>query len=292
MNGKELARLLAPPLLAQLVRQFRAKPTIVEWEYMPDGWQAEQANPAIKGWNERSVLESYVARWPAFVESLNGTTPFGASPEGVSPVRFDLVFHNTLMSYAYALALTARNKMEISMLDWGGGLGHYYLISRALLPDLKVHYHCKDVPVLAEYGQSLFAQAHFYVDDTCLKRSYDFVLASTSLHYSKDWTSILTGLAQATSGQLFVTRLPIVKAAASFVFVQRPYQYGYDTEYLGWCLNRAQFLECAGAAGLELVREFVTGERPSIQGAPEQCQYRGYLFRPNTVGQREPAKPG
>jgi hypothetical protein len=50
-------------------------------------------------------------------------------------------------------------------------------------------------------------------------------------------------------------------------------------EYLGWCLNKAEFLAEASKLGLTLVREFVIGEQPPIANAPEPCQYRGFLFR-------------
>ena len=78
-------------------------------------------------------------------------------------------------------------------------------------------------------------------------------------------------------------RLPSVLHANSYAFVQRPYVYGYNTEYLGWCLNRDEFLQQASSAGMRLVREFVTGEQPFIDNAPEQCLYRGFLFEPAAV---------
>jgi putative methyltransferase (TIGR04325 family) len=165
------------------------------------------------------------------------------------------------------------------MLDWGGGIGHYYLLSQNLVPALEIDYHCKDVPVLAEHGRSLFPKAHFYTDETCLERKYDFVLVSGSFQYSQDWVSALKGLAQATGGYLFITRLPIAHQAPSFVIVQRPYQYGYNTEYLGWCLNRGEFLQCAQKLGLELIREFVVEPLPPIHRAPEQPEHWGFLFR-------------
>jgi putative methyltransferase (TIGR04325 family) len=280
---KQFTRDLIPPLIWRTLRKLRSHPAIKftpqEWEYISDGWRAAQADPKIKGWNVQDVLEAYKTKWPTFVKNLEGAMPFGISPEAILPAQVDLVFHNTIMCFAYALALSSRQKASISMLDWGGGIGHYFLISHALVPDLEIDYHCKDVPVLAEYGQTLFPKAHFYTDETCLERQYDFVLASTSLHYSQDWSDVLSGLARATAGYLFITRLPIVQHAPSFVFVQRPYQYGYNTEYLGWCLNRDEFLHHAADTRLTLVREFVTGEKPYIHRAPEQCEYRGYLFQ-------------
>ncbi len=250
----------------------------VEWAYMPDGWRS-QLNPNVKGWNVESVLHAYEANWSSFVTSLEGSQPLGVTLTRPLPTHLDFLSHNTLVSYGYALAIASRRKTAISMLDWGGGIGHYYLISQALLPDLQIDYHCKDVPLLASKGQSLFPDTHYYADDTCLARQFDFVLASSSLQYSEGWTSVLAKLSHATGGYIFVTRLPIIHKADSFVAIQRPYRYGYGTEYLGWCFNRVEFLECAKTQGLELIREFIIGEQPAIRHAPEQCEYRGYLFR-------------
>jgi len=252
-----------------------------EWECIPEGWGAEESDPAIKGWNVQTVLDAYKAKWDAFLKTTQGAAPFGLPPEAISSAsNADLPYHNGVMVFGYCLALASRNKEAVSMLDWGGGIGHYYLISRALLPDLKIEYHCKDVPLLAQHGASLFPEALFHSDESCLLRRYDFVMAGTSLHYARDWRAALGGLARATGGYLLVTGLPVVHTAPAYVFVQRPYPYGYDTEYLAWCLNRSEFLENAPGLGLRLVREFITGYRPPIKGAPEECEYRGYLFRP------------
>lgn len=282
-NLKGMIKYITPPILLDVIRRLVSirYPRVIEYEYMPEGWAAEQSDPKIKGWNIQSVLEAYKAGWPAFVQSLEGTQPFGVSShlEHRLPTQNDLLFHNTMMSYAYVLTVSTRNKSSISMLDWGGGIGRYYLISQALVPELKIDYHCKDVPVFAEYGQKLFPEAHFYTDESCLTRKFDFVLASASLHYSQDWVSVLKGLSRATAGYMFVTQLPILHRSSSYVMVQRPYQCGYDTEYLGWCLNRQEFLKCAKEMELELVREFIIGYQLPIYCAPEQCEYRGFLFR-------------
>ena len=70
----------------------------------------------------------------------------------------------------YLLALTAHQKDAISVLDWGGALGHYYQIGRAVLPDVKIDFHCKEMPKLAAVGQRLNPEVHWYVDDSCLDR--------------------------------------------------------------------------------------------------------------------------
>ena len=153
------------------------------------------------------------------------------------------------------------------------------MLAQSLLPSVEIEYHCKDVPLMIERGRALFPNQNFYSDETCLDCEYDFVMASSSLHYERDWKSLLGRLSAATARWLFVTRLPVVRNAASYVFLQRPYKYGYGTEYLAWSFNRDEFLGIASQSGLELVREFVLGEQPDIAGAPENWQGRGFLFQ-------------
>ena len=86
-------------------------------------------------------------------------------------------------------------------------------------------------------------------------------------------------LAAAARSYLYITRLPIVRHAASFVVVQRPSSSGYFTEYLGWFLNREEFLCHLASQGMKLRREFLIAERPQVPRAPEQCEYRGFLFQ-------------
>ena len=285
---KGILRDLTPPILWRTLREIRtalvsrgqSESKIREWEYIPEGWAYVQTHPEVKGWNVQQVLEAYKQKWPKFVKMVRGTGPLGIAHESTLITNEDLSSHNIIMAFAYVLSLAAHHKDTLSMLDWGGGIGHYYLLAQALLPNVRIEYHCKDVPLLAEYGAQLFPDQHFYTDDSCLERTYDFVMASTSLHYSENWKGALTSLARITEGYLYIAQLPVIQQSSSFVFIQRPYQYGYNTEYLGWCLNQAEFLQTAEEIGLHLVREFVYGYQPFIHGAPEQNTYRGYLFRP------------
>lgn len=282
---KEKIKLITPPVIIHAAKWlWSGRKHRIEWEYISEGWAYAETHPEVKGWNVLDVLETYKKKWPKFVDMVQGTGPLGLTHESDLTTNENINSHNEMIVFAYVLALAAGHKDRISMLDWGGGIGHYYLLAQAFLPGVEIEYHCKDVPVLSEYGAQLFPQQHFYPDERCLERTYDFVLASTSLHYTEDWQILVQHLAGATSGYLYIANLPTVQEAASFVFVQRPYQCGYNTEYLGWCLNQTEFLQTAKRAGLELVREFVYGYRPFICGAPEQNTYRGYLFRVHSKG--------
>lgn len=288
MTLKEVAKRWLPPIIVDGGRYFlkgnsclqeSGAREIPEWEYVPEGWRSK--DPRIKGWNVESILETHKAKWPEFLRSVQGNRPLGVTREGSVPSSNDYAAHNSMMAYAYAIALAARKKDRISLLDWGGGIGHYYIISKALLPEVTIDYHCKDLPLLCEGGRKLLPEAKFYEnEEECFASAYDFVLASSSLHYSEDWQRIAQRLALATRSYLYITRFPIVHRLPSFVVVQRPYRHGYQTEYLGWFLNREEFLTQMSTLEMELIREFLIQERPHVHKAPEQGEYRGFLFRP------------
>lgn len=211
--------------------------------------------------------------------SLKGTEPLGVSYESKTLTPQNVEAHNIMMSYGYVLALASRNEGRLKILDWGGGAGQYYLISKTLLPDVEIDYSCFDTPSLCELGRKVNPEVKFFEDPEALTGSYDLVLASSSLQYFENWSQVIRKLTSITGRFLYVTRLPVVERVASFAVVQRPYRYGYETEYLGWFLNRQSLLKEIETNGLELVREFLISGMPFVKGAPEQAQSRGFLFR-------------
>jgi putative methyltransferase (TIGR04325 family) len=278
MQAKSIAKDLAPPFVRKLWRRARAGPA-AEWVYEPQGW--DTADAKLQGWDVGAVARAEAARWPDFLSTLSGADPVAAAHEAPSLGGGDLSVHNTQMCFAYVLARSAWHRDALSMLDWGGGVGHYYQLARALFPELAVAYTCKDLPQMTRTGRDLQPSLRFVdSEDEAFDREYDLVMASSSLHYSRDWTHVVHSLARATRGYAYITRLPLVEEGESFVVRQRAYAYGYETEYLGWCLNRSEFLECAFAARLRLEREFLIDENFPAVGAPEPIGCRGFLFRP------------
>jgi putative methyltransferase (TIGR04325 family) len=275
---RKLLKEWIPPAVLNAVRRARARGRRPDWEYCPEGWKT--AAPEIEGWNVASVREAQQSTWAEFVRLANGTGPLGINHTDLVPTGETMSAHNTAMAFAYVLALAAGGKPSVSLLDWGGGIGHYAVLARSLLPGTWVEYYCKEVPVLCEGGRAVLPGDTFFSrDEECRARTYDLVMASGSLHYSVDWKSTLRLLAEVSAAYVYITRLPVVREAPSFVVVQRPHACGYETEYLGWFLNQSELLAGAGEAGLRLVREFLVDERPEVHNAPEQAQYRGFLFR-------------
>jgi len=282
-----LARRLLPPVMWDALTRLQQANRPAEWEYLPEGWAYAQRHPDNQAWNDPSILEVYRRKWPVFERMVASAGPLGIAHESDLTTDSDLLSHNLVMTFGYVLGLAAQSQSAVTILDWGGGIGHYCLLARALLPGVALEYHCKDVPLLASAGQELLPEGRFCSDESCLNRCYELVMASTSLHYSQAWRATLAGLSGATGRYLYLASMPIVLDAPSFVFVQRPRSFGYRTEYLAWCLNRREILAVVESQGLRLVREFVYGHAPHIKNAPEQNLYRGFLFvRTGSVGDR------
>ena len=168
---ERIFNLFIPPIVikcAQAVKNLLQKPVL---EYAPDGWQTQLNNSKNQGWNVDSVVDNEKTKWDAFCRNLEGSGPLGFSHEhtDLSVIR-NPNFHNVHISYAYVLTLTAHHKDRISVLDWGGSLGHYYLVGKAVLPDVSIEYHVKEVPLMAEAGKRLNPEVHWYDDESCLER--------------------------------------------------------------------------------------------------------------------------
>ena len=88
------------------------------------------------GWAHPSIVKKQLEKWPSFLKSVDGTSPLGQSHEGQVNGPADRATHNTIVSFGYALARAAHGRHDLSVLDWGGGLGHYYVYARALMPTL------------------------------------------------------------------------------------------------------------------------------------------------------------
>lgn len=256
-----------------------SEPQLPEFELVPEGWSRQ-----VPGWDGGTVAEAYLAKWPEWVAALEGPGPLGVYHEARAGDRLrrdDMASHNMLVSFAYVLARAAHGRDAVSVLDWGGGLGHYAVVARAVLPEVTLDWHCREVPSVAAAGAGVNRDVTFHTDDACLERKYDLVLASSSLQYARDWHGRFRRLAGATSGFLLVTRLPIALDAPSFVVLQRAQGYGYATEYLGWVVSRDELLAEASAAGLGLERELLLDAWLQAAGAPEDpIGHRGFLFRP------------
>ena len=242
-----------------------------EWEYVPEGWSYP-----TRGWDAEAVADAYARKWPDYLAAIEAPKPLGVHHETAEVLTGDAGAHNMLVTFAYVVALAAGGRERLSVLDWGGGFGHYHALARSVLPGVELEWHVKETALVAERARELNPAVTFHDDDACLGRRYELVVASSSLQYAEEWRALLERLAAAAERHLYVARVPVAFRAPSFVVVQRPYVHGYDTEYRGWVLNRDELL---AAAPLPLAREFLLDARFSAAGAPEDpVDHRSFLF--------------
>jgi putative methyltransferase (TIGR04325 family) len=253
--------------------------TKLEWEMMPNMDEVWQA-PA--GWSHQSIADRQIAGWDDFLAGLDSRRPIGVPTKMRPEENIDVTVHNAVMIFAYFLGrVRADSRSQTpSVLDWGGGIGQYYRYAKAFYPDVPWDFSVKEVAELAEAGRARNPGATFFSDDAmALSRRYDGVCASGSIMYDRDVHRLIGKLCYAAEHYLLVTRTPFLDVSDDFVVVQRPYRYGYMTEYAGWFLNRERFIRTVEGHGFVLDREFPLAERPYVPNAPEQCRYRGFLFR-------------
>lgn len=282
MKLKSILKNITPPVVWKIGKVFFGVPnprTTYMYEYVPEGWERKTQTSDIKGWSDKSILDVQISKWPKLKELLKNSEPLGISHESNLNEQ-NIVSHNTLVSFAYVLTLTSRNKDSFTFLDWGGGLGQYYLYAKSILPDVDIDYYCKDVLPLSNYGQNLLPDAKFYNSDKQFKdKSFDLVMASGSLMCVEDWRKALNNLIDSTNKYLYITRLTITADFPSFVVLQKPHSVGYKTEYLIWVLNKEEFLSAVLSRNFILLREFIVGEEITVFNSPGQVNFRGFLFQ-------------
>jgi len=280
---KDLARDWLPPALARLARRLTPRPAgqEPEYEYAGEQWTDTFRGQPLRGWDVEQVARTEEAKWDAFVAAVSGAAPLAVAHEAPLPFAPNLAAHNMAACFGYVLALASRGKNSLSVLDWGGGLGHYYILAKALLPEVTIHYAVRDLPPMCRAGRRLLPTVAFHeTDETSFASRYDVVVASSSLQYAPDWRAALRKLSGAAAAWLYLARVPTVKDSPSFVMVQRPRLAGYATEYAGWVLNRAGLLAELDRAGMAPRREFLMGERLEVAGAREAVETMGFLSCP------------
>jgi len=246
-----------------------------EWEYV-GLWRKN--DPRSQGWSHPSIVETMRQHWPAWEAAVNGAEPLGIFP--LAPRLRNESGHNLSMTFGYVLARAACGQSRLSLLDWGGALGHYALMAQRLLPKLPLDITVKDLAEMCRAGKELLPSVTFVSeDDACFSRDYDLVVASSSLQYAEDWRSVASRLVKSARSWIFITRLPVVRRAATFCAVQRPFAYGYRSEYLSWVFNRDEFLSFMASAGSQLEREFIAGGATQYAGGHEISETAGFLFR-------------
>ncbi|MSQ73423.1 MAG: hypothetical protein EXR27_19415 [Betaproteobacteria bacterium] len=243
--------------------------------FAPRGWQTKL--PPGSGLERESHVaherEQWQQIWEPFIRRLNDGGVASEIPNDPDHSRIE--DHNTWMTYAYVLALAAHNKSSLKVLDYGGNLGYFYGIGKALLPGVALEYHCRELPEIARLGRELSPKVIWHTDDACLDQQYDLVILSSVLEYVQDWQALLHKASHAARFHVFLAGTPVVARVASYVAIQQL----SGTMMLYQPINKAELRSVITSGRLRLVREFQDVEHQYIDGAPEQPCYYGCLLQ-------------
>jgi len=266
MRYKRILKAILPPLLWNIGKDSKRRllRSVDHFAYAPEGWSTRL--PA--GTTSQDYWNSFIARERSACAALIARVQAREPMVTVDGDVKDFLF-------GYVLVLAVRGKQKVTVLDYGGNLGDYYWLGKALAPGVELEYHCKELPKVAEAGRQLSPAVTWHTDDACLAQPHDLVMFSSSLQCLPEWQDILRRAAQSARGYLFLSDVPTVRDVPSYVVTQRS---GGMTN-LQYQLNRSEIVDTVERAGLRLVREFAMGAHPPVANAPEQPSCVGLLFQ-------------
>lgn len=271
---------ICPPIILDFFKKNSGYIFKAQWEYVPKGFETDIRS---RGWDVQSIVDLQVEKWEIFKREVLSTKPLGINHESSDQNNvFDMMAHNTLLSYGYVLSLAANNKMKVKVLDWGGGIGHYGIVGQSLLKPTQVEldYYCYDLAKFCDAGKKLNPNFTYFSEVNYIENSaFDLIIASSSLWYERDWKMMVKKLANSTDGYLYITRMNFISNTPSYVAIQRPSMLGYKTEYLCWILNENELIEFTQNLGFEFVKEIYIGHSFPIFKALEQGKFKGFIFK-------------
>jgi putative methyltransferase (TIGR04325 family) len=264
---KRSLKAILPPLLWNIGKDFKRRllRSVDHFAYAPQGWSTRLPGGANSQDYWSTFIASERAECEALIARVQAREPMLTDGDGI-------VKH---VLFGYVLALAAVQQQRLTVLDYGGNLGAYFWLAKALVPDVDLDYHCKELPRVAEAGRQITPAVTWHTDDACLARPHDLVMFSSSLQYLPGWQDTLRRGAQSARGYLFLSDVPTVRDVPSYVVTQRS---GGVTN-LQYQLNRSEIVDTVERAGLRLIREFAMGAHPPVANAPEQPTCRGWLFQ-------------
>jgi putative methyltransferase (TIGR04325 family) len=273
LGFRDVLRPFVPPIALSAVRRLR-RAVPAEREYVGTSWPGA----APPSWDDSSHDATLRRNWPIVAGRIAGTGPLNMVP--FRSDEADLPAHNMLLTFLYVAARAAHRKDRLSLLDWGGSLGHYALVARRLLPEIAFDVVVKEQPTNVRLARE-FNPATTFVDsdDACFARRYDLVMANGALHCVPDWRTLIGRLAASADSWLLVTCLPVVRNVPGFVVVQRLRSSGFLGDYYSNVVNRDDFLAEATRHGFALERELMSWGPVFYKDAPEHPIGAGFLMR-------------
>jgi putative methyltransferase (TIGR04325 family) len=177
--------------------------------------------------------------------------------------------------YARMLSVLPPKKV-LSILDFGGGLGHYYQITKIKLLETQINFNCIEMPSMAKIGKLVNPDVHWYTDESYAKKTYDLVMVNGSLQYMREWQSTLKKLADLASDYMLISRLPVAKNNQRGYVAMQIYN---GAKLLIYIFSHAEILQAFGALGFDIVEEAIVEDPTYVRNAPEQFEVKGWILK-------------
>ena len=120
---------------------------------------------------------------------------------------------NQFFRLAAAVGLARTNKVDMRVLDFGGGAGHHQLIAALAYPDIAFDWTVVETPGLTDSAKQMISVEglKFISDLNALKDEigFDLVHSNSAIQYTSDPLATLEALASLRSTLFYFTRIPM-----------------------------------------------------------------------------------
>lgn len=170
----------------------------------------------------------------------------------------------TILPAVVAMMFEQKQDDDISILDFGGGLGIGYmtLVESLTEPRKKVDYTIMEVPEVCNAGRELFLLNEIsYTADFPPRESFDLLHSASALQYVEDWKAMLKGFASYKSQYILLSDV-FAGNIPSFVTLQNY----YDSKIRHWFLNYDELIETFSALGYRpVMKSYVSSSRNGVE---------------------------
>lgn len=274
---KATVRRLLPTALVRRINSWRGIEDPNEMPYAPGGWPME--DPSEATWGSEVAAEHYEKHWESFLQGIKAPGPLGMANRRQLAHGGHVFANHLFLAYGYVLARMTHRRSEFSILDWGGSLGQYALLTERLIPDVQVSFYNKDLPGLRIAAEKFSPMVtYFDHDDQFADQTFDLVIASGALQYTRDWQGVLGRLTKAARQGLYLGRVPTSFAERAFVTLPQVAFYAQPKRIPMWIFSHDELIATIEKQGFKLEMEFITSEGLKVKNGPAQAEMRGYWF--------------
>ena len=204
------------------------------------------------------------ATGPGFSGEVYRTRSLQSAKECLSALNTEQpipVFHKQRSTHLpLTVAMILRNKKQVNILDFGGGLGIGYMTLAESIPaDLdRIRYTIVDVPEVCQSGLHLHAGRGIrYASKLPISAKYDLIHAASSVQYIEHWQDLLTKFAAFKPDYILLSDV-FAGSIKSFVTLQNY----YESKIPHWFLNLDEILDIFSRHGYRLaMKGYVTSRR-------------------------------